>query len=550
MVHVNTNVAALKGMNHLSEVTERLNRSFEQLSSGSRINSAKDDASGLQISNRLDTQIIGTKQANRNIQHAISAIQIADGAMSEITDIAFRAREVAVRMSSSTWAPEDYASAQKEIDALIDSATQIAESANMGTVGLLDGPEVNNATGSDAYILGRLAGMLEQSEANVKAYFGLEGDGHDEFDINLTKPGAVGGTIASVTFAVAGGDVISFDADFADFAAPEPNALPIQYIDRVVAHEMVHAVTANQLSPNVITETWFMEGIAELIHGADERLATLVPAAGSADAFMSTFTGAWGGSDTDYAQAFVAARMIHSKMKEEGYGDGIRTFLQDLKGDATLDEVFGRYFDMTEAQFITEVATNGGEYIDKRVDFTNEDTGGIGGLDSDGMGVKNAKNAVGDTNSYSDQPLKGFVINWPADYVPPHKKSFSFQTGSQSGMRSDFQIRGGTAERIGLSGMNVEANAIGSVEIADRAIANIHEIRTELGATLNELSSKLRNNQSTVINVSNAKSRIKDTDFAAATAELTRNQIIQQASSSLLAQANQAPNIALSLLTG
>lgn len=548
MLFVNSNISALKGANYLANVTERMNRNFEQLSSGLRINSAKDDSAGLQISDRLDTQLIGTKQANRNINDNIAAIKIADGAMAQITDIAFRMREVSVKMSNSFWSQEDYAAAQKEIDSLIESANQIAESASIGETKLLDGPKVNTTAGSDGYILGRLAGMLEQSEANVKAYFGLEGDGKDIVDIVLDKPGAVGGTIASVSFI--GNDVQTITADYADFAAPEPNALPIKYIDRVVMHEMVHAVTANQLSTNVISQTWFMEGIAELIHGADERLATLVPAAGSADNFMSTFTGAFGGSDTDYAQAFVAARMIHSGMKEAGYGDGIRTFIQDLKEpNTTLDATFGKYFDMTEAEFISHVATTGGAYIDRRVDFTNEDTGGIGGLDSDGMGVKDARNAVGDTSSYSEQPLKGFVLNWPAGFTPPHKKTFSFNSGSEAGMRSDFQIRGGSAERIGLSGVNVEANAIGSVEIVDRAIANIHEIRSELGATLNELSSHLRNNQSAIINVSDAKSRIKDTDFAEATAQLTRNQIIQQAASSLLAQANQSPNIALSLLS-
>ena len=546
MLFVNTNVSALKGMNALSSVTERLNSSFEKLSSGSRINSAHDDAAGLQISDRLETQIIGNKQANRNLNDAISAMQIADGAMNEITDIAFRMRQIAVQMSSSTWDQAARDGAQAEIESLIAAATQTANSASIGETKLLDGPEVKNEAGSDSYILGRLSGMLEQSEAMIKAYLGLEADGKDEVDIVLNKPGAIGGNIAFVTFA--GQDVINITADFADFAAPEPNALPIKYIDRVVAHEMVHAVTANQLPTSVSSKTWFMEGVAELIHGADERLSTLVPAAGSASAFMSSFAGGFGGSDADYAQSFVAARMIHSMMKEKGYGNGIATFMKTLRDGQDLDGAFGKYFDMTEAQFITHVASSGGNYIDSRIDFTNEDTGAIGGADADGMGIKNAFDAVGDSESYSDQPLKGFKVNWPADYTAPHKKTFSFHTGSESGERSDFSIRGGTAERIGLSGVNVAANPVASIAIIDRAIENIHEIRSEIGSSINEFSSLLRNSQNTIINTSAAKSRIKDTDFASETAELTRSQIIQQASSTILAQANQTPNIALSLL--
>lgn len=545
MLFVNTNVSALSGMNALTNVSERLNRSFEQLSSGSRINSAKDDAAGLMISNRLDTQVIGTQAASKNISDAISAMQIADGAMEQTTQIAFRMRQIAVQMSNGVWSQEERDNAQKEVDELIIAATNAANHASFGEKKLLDGPQQSSAAGSDEYILGRLAGMLEQSEANIKAYLGLEADGKDEVDIVLDKPGAVGGVIAFVTFA--GQDVINITADYADFAAPEPNALPIKYIDRVVAHEMVHAVTANQLPPSVSSKTWFMEGVAELIHGADERLNTLI-GGGSAATFMSSFAGGFSGSDTAYAQSFVAARMIHSMMKEEGYGNGIATFMKELKSGTDLDGAFTKFFGINEAGFIAHVAEKGGDYIDQHIDYTNDDTGAIGGLDADGLGVKNAINAVGDSSSYSKQPLKGFKVNWPAGFNPLHTKTFSFQTGFQPGERNDFQIRGGTAERIGLSGVNVSANPIGSIEVIDRALSNIHEIRAELGSSINEMLSYHRNNQSTIVNVSDAKSRIKDTDFAVATAELTRNQIIQQASSTILAQANQRPNIALSLL--
>lgn len=549
MLFVNTNVSALKGMDYMSSVTERLNRSFEQLSSGSRINSAKDDSAGLQISNRLETQIIGTNQASRNIQDGISAIQIADGAMSEITDIAMRMRQLAVQMSSNTYSQEDRDGAQEEIKALINAANGIAESASLGgEMPLLQGPEVNHAAGSDAYIIGRLTGMLEQSEANIKAYFGLVGDGVDEVQVNLTKPGAVGGVIASVGFA--GRDVLTLNADYADFAAPEPNALPIKYIDRVVAHEMVHAVVANQLSTDVSTAIWFNEGLAELIHGADERLDALLATPSDAHAFMSTFAGGFAGDETAYAQSFVAARMLHDEMKAAGYGDGIASFLDYVKPEGrTLDDAFNRFLGMDEAGFISHVANNGGAYIIGNIDYKNEDTGAIGGLDADQMGIKNAKDAVGDSFSYAEQPLEGFKFDWSvAGFTPQEKNTFQLQTGSNAGERSDFSIRGGTAERIGLAGVNVAANARGSIAIVDKALKNIHEIRTELGGTLAELESQLRNNTNTVVNVSDARSRVTDTDFAAATAELTRNQIIQQASSTILAQANQRPNIALSLL--
>lgn len=549
MLFVNTNVSALRGMADLSDVTARMNKSFERLSSGSRINSARDDAAGLQISNRLDTQLIGTRQASRNIQDGISAVQIADGAMSEITDIAFRMRQLAVQMSSNTYSQADRDGAQLEIDELIASATGIAEAANLGGDSpLLQGPDVNEATPpvTDRDILLKMSGALEQSEANIKAYFGIQGDGVDEFDINIVAGG--GGAVASVTGSA--GNVLRMDIGRADFLAGVASLGGTAANDRVVAHEMVHAVMFNQYHSSITTGAgrpeWFLEGTAELIHGADERVAVDF---GADPNLMANWTGT-AATSADYSRGYVSMRMLHDRMKEEGYADGIRTFTSELgDGQTTLDQAFNKFLGISETDFTTWVTNTGDGYITSQMDLTNEDTGAIGGLDADGMGIKNQLDAVGDSNSYSEQPLEGFKIaNWHGGFEPPHKKTFQLHTGAQAGERTEFSIRGGTAERIGLSGVNVSANARGSIEVIDKAIKNIHEIRKELGATLNGLESHLRNNTNTTVNVSDSKSRITDTDFASETATLTRNQIIQQASSSILAQANQRPNIALTLL--
>jgi len=545
MLFVNTNVSALKGMDFMSNVTDRLNRSFEQLSSGSRINSAKDDAAGLQISNRLETQIIGTNQATRNIQDGLSALQIADGAMEEITNITHRIRQLAIQMSSNTLSQEDRDGAQLEVEELISSANRIAESASLGETPLLKGPEVDEATPpvTDRDILLKLAGSLEQSEANIKAYYGIQGDGKDEFNIDIVAGG--GGAVASVWGGA--GDVNRMEIGRADFLAGVGLIGGTAANDRVVMHEMVHAVMFNQYSSSVISTNWFMEGTAELIHGADERV--LADAGPTATNFMTGWTGG-AATSADYSRAYVSMRMLHDRMKEEGYADGIRTFTSELAdGKTTLDQAFNKFLGISETDFTDWVTATGDTYINEKMDLTNADTGAIGGLDADNMGVKNAYDAVGDSNSYSEQPLEGFKIaNWHGGFQPPHEKTFQLQTGSNAGEQSEFSFRGGSADRIGLSGVNVSANARGSIEVADKALRNIHEIRREIAGSMAELESMQRNNTGMVVNTSDAKSRIQDTDFAVATADLTRNQIIQQASSTILAQANQTPNIALSLL--
>ncbi len=555
MLFVNTNVSALKGMDFMSNVTDRLNRSFEQLSSGSRINSARDDAAGLQISNRLETQIIGTNQATRNIQDGLSALQIADGAMSEITNITQRIRQLAIQMSSNTLSQEDRDGAQLEVEELINSANRIAESASLGgEIPLLQGPEADEDPSnplSDQDILLQTNSALEQSEANIKAYFGIEGNGTDEMFIEIVNT-LPAGVVAAVTSS--GNDVIKMSIGRAAFQAGWGGDTTQN--DRVIAHEMVHAVMANQLSTLVGSDAnaaWLREGSAELIHGADDRLAGDLGAT-APSTFMSTFNLSTVADSEDYSQAYVAARMLHDDMKEAGYSDGIASFMDYLKVQGrSVDDALQHFFDMSEADFQTYVRDNGGAYIES-MDLSNADVGGIGGADADNMGIKDAHDAVGDSKSYSTQPLEGFKISGyeldgtAYDYSPPHEKTFQLQTGSNSGEQSEFSLRGGTAERIGLAGVNVSANARGSIVVADKALKNIHEIRREIAGAMAELESMQRNNTSMVVNTSDAKSRIQDTDFAAATADLTRNQIIQQASSTILAQANQTPNIALSLL--
>ncbi|WP_028300311.1 flagellinolysin [Oceanospirillum beijerinckii] len=539
MVFVNTNVNALKGTNHLSNVTERMNRSFEQLSSGSRINSARDDAAGLQISNRLDTQLIGTRQANRNIQDGISALQIADGAMSEITDIAHRMRQLSVQMSSNTLSQDDRDGAQLEIEELINAANRVAEGANLGgETPLLDGPEGNFTANSDQDIFARVTGMMEQAEANIKAHYGLVGDGEDTFQMLISNYDGAGNVVAFVSSSP--GNVSSMTLDRDDFNGSIPN------IDRIIEHEMVHAVMRNQITSAM--PLWFTEGTAELIHGADDRLSADLAAAGSSTALMAAWDGAADDS-ADYSRAYVAARMLHDDLKEAGHAGGMRSLMQEMAKDGTtLDSSLQKLLGMTQAQFETRVQNDGASYIDN-MDLTNNDLGGIGAFDADNLGIRNAADAVGDAFSYAEQPLEGFKLDWSAaGFTPAEKKTFTFQTGSNSGERSNFTIRGGSAERIGLAGVNVSANARGSIAIVDKALKNIHEIRREIGGAMAEMESMLRNNSTMVVNVSDSKSRITDTDFASATAELTRNQIIQQAASSVLAQANQSPNIALSLL--
>lgn len=139
MITINSNASAAMAQNNLYQTQSALAGNMQQLSTGLRINSASDDAAGLQIANRMETQMNGLSVAQRNANDAISMAQTAEGAMSENTDIMNRMRDLALQSSNDTNGADERAAMQKEVDALIDEVDRIASTTNFAGISLLDG---------------------------------------------------------------------------------------------------------------------------------------------------------------------------------------------------------------------------------------------------------------------------------------------------------------------------------------------------------------------------------------------------------------------------
>jgi len=138
-ITVNTNVSALVAQRHLNSATEMLNQSLERLSSGKRINSAKDDAAGLQISNRLESQMRGLDVAVRNANDGISIMQTAEGAMQESTNLLQRMRDLSLQSANGSNSKAERVALQEEMSALNDELNRIAETTSFGGRKLLNG---------------------------------------------------------------------------------------------------------------------------------------------------------------------------------------------------------------------------------------------------------------------------------------------------------------------------------------------------------------------------------------------------------------------------
>ncbi|MDN3615824.1 flagellin, partial [Vibrio gallaecicus] len=160
-ITVNTNVSALVAQRNLSNANNMLNQSLERLASGSRINSAKDDAAGLQISNRLEAQMSGLDVAVRNANDGISIMQTAEGAMNETTNIMQRMRDLSLQSSNGSNSQAERVALQEEISALNDELNRIAETTSFGGKKLLNG-----SFGSTAFQIGSASGEAVQVNLN------------------------------------------------------------------------------------------------------------------------------------------------------------------------------------------------------------------------------------------------------------------------------------------------------------------------------------------------------------------------------------------------
>ncbi|ARC19408.1 flagellin [Vibrio parahaemolyticus] len=168
-ITVNTNVAALVAQRHLTSATDMLNQSMERLSSGKRINSAKDDAAGLQISNRLQSQMSGLDVAVRNANDGISIMQTAEGAMNEVTNIMQRMRDLSLQSANGSNSQVERTALQEEVTALNDELNRIAETTSFGGRKLLNG-----AFGKSSFQIGAASGEAVQIELKSMRTDGLE----------------------------------------------------------------------------------------------------------------------------------------------------------------------------------------------------------------------------------------------------------------------------------------------------------------------------------------------------------------------------------------
>ncbi|MBZ9666004.1 flagellin [Pseudomonas sp. LMG 31766] len=487
---VNTNVASLNTQRNLNSSSKGLDTSLQRLSTGFRINSAKDDAAGLQISNRLTSQINGLGVATRNANDGISLAQTAEGALQQSTGILQRMRDLALQAANGSNGATERAALQGEVSQLQQELNRISDTTSFGGRKILDG-----SFGSQSFQVG--ANAYETISVSIGSA------ATDRIGINrVTTSGAAGSAIASgAAFSATSGSaytstgfsITSKLSDGAEAIALTASGSASEVAKAINAKSDTTGVTANARTVATLGGFATSGTISFSLYGANSK--TVETDKSTVSAVVSDVT--------DLQALADAINKETGKTGISAVSKGSTIELVNDRGDAIM---------ITESSQAAELTAR---------DFKGENDIGTAATIAAGGGAR----------------VDGQVQLEAAD---------AFQvTGMTGGLGADTFSALNSVKEIDISTATGAQDALG---IINGAISNIDSQRAQLGAVQNRFENTISNLQNIGENSSAARSRIQDTDFAAETSQLTKNQILQQAGTAILAQANQLPQAVLSLL--
>lgn len=470
MSFINTNVMSLNSQRNLATNNASLGTTIQRLSSGLRINSAKDDAAGLAISERFTTQIRGMNQAARNANDGISLAQTAEGALGEIGNNLQRIRELAVQSANATNSDSDRAALQKEVDQLKSEIDRVAAQTSFNGRKLLDGSFQSQAfqVGADAGQTITVDSVASARTSALGAYQGFS------FSADLA---ANANDTASAKSIIVGGSTYNIGsvADDARAITAALNASGIEGLTASAGATTAAGQTATSTGTAGNADTITINGKAiSVTKGADAA--------------------------TSLANAFAAINAQSAVTGVTAVQDGTKMNLVAADG-----------------RNVTLSFASGGAADSVITDY------GLAAADTYGGAV---------TMSYKAPEGVTGAFDFSAGFIA----AFADQTIASTGT---------AVSAIDITSTTGANNALRSI---DAALDAVNGSRADLGAVQNRFSSVISNLNTTSENLSASRSRIRDTDFAKETAELTRTQILTQAGTAMLAQANQAPQNVLSLL--
>ncbi|MFY3935185.1 flagellin [Achromobacter xylosoxidans] len=557
---INTNYLSLVAQNNLNKSQSALGTAIERLSSGLRINSAKDDAAGMAIANRFTANVKGLTQAARNANDGISLAQTTEGAASEINTHLQRVRELSVQAANGSYSQEQLNSMQDEINQRLSDIDRISQQTDFNGVKVLSGnakpltlqvgandgetitlnlTEISVKTlGLDGFNVNG-TGVTQNRTATVsdlQAAGGKAGTGATANDWTVTTNHAAAtaeqafGKLENGNTVVVGGTTYTYDAANGNFTFQNTTKGATAGDSTANLAKLASSLTP---ATGTVTGTYTNKGSAATTFEVD---ATGNVTIGGKAAYLAT-TGEL--STNDPTGTATQAKLndvltTTSKAASASISIGGKTF----NGTGTVDEVTYTDTVAKDALLATFKAGAAGSEINLGQGITAAKLTFTTGTSTDTW--VDASGSFTRTQKYDTTYT-----------VDPNTGKATVKSGTGTG---DYAPKIGATAYVSASGkLTTETTSKGDktsdpLKTLDAAFTKLDKLTGELGAVQNRLESTIANLNNVVNNLSSARSRIQDADYATEVSNMSKAQILQQAGTSVLAQANQVPQTVLSLL--
>lgn len=553
---VQHNLNAINANNKMNINVSGTKKATEKLSSGYQINRAGDNAAGLAISEKMRSQIRGLSQATKNANDGISLIQTAEGGLNETHSILQRMRELAVQSANGTYQDDtDREAIQLEVDALKSEIDRIASSTEYNGMKLLDGSLGGTTTGTTDF--GARYGVLISANTVI--------DGANKLKENLSLEGAtLTSSVNGVTVTLAdaasgvGGENAQWDA--------AGTTLTIN----LKAGQSYSQSQINDLIKNATMAKADAAGTPQASTPADVelKLKSGVFTFQKAETFKTSAGVRAASDDTD-----LVDYLINGTDQNDGYADTIK-FTSNNYGEDTrklkiaTDVAAGKEWVATTTANNEGTGIKDGEFtlhLATGVEYTEEDIQNLlkqAGLDytvtltdsktPDGDKTFYAQKVVAEADATAIEIGKTAGAGLGSDKLTGTGKGLTFQIGANGveDQRVTLSVGDMSSTSIGVGGADVSTQdaANKAIDMVDAAVKTVSMQRAGLGALQNRLEYTVNNLTTTNENLTAAESQIRDTDMATEMINYTKNNILQQASQAMLAQANQQPQAILQLL--
>jgi flagellin len=476
---INTNVASLNAQRNLEKSQETLSTSLQRLSTGLRINSAKDDAAGLAITTRFTTQINGLNQAVRNANDGISLAQTGEAAIDEITNNLQRIRELAVQSANSTYSASDREAMDSEVQQRLAEIDRIGSQTSFNGTKLLDG-----SFGHASFQVGANVGET----IGVNLATGVKSNQIGQTSTSETNVGVGALAADTVNIAVGDNDAVTIDESVEGKAKG-------QTADSAFAKaEAINSAGVFGLS-------------ATATNSVDTGFTAITStAAGGTYSLTINDVKIFDGAATNSTGTSPTADEVVNQVNQNSVESGVIAKINDTDDGIVFTAADGREIDLVETQ-------------------TNAVSGGLAG---------------GSATHYGQLTLSSSETIRVVGGLNSGNGNIGMALADESvGLGSE------TLSSVTVSSVD---NSNDAIQRIDSALSSVSTLRSEFGAVQNRFESTITNLQTISENLSASRGRILDADFAAETANLTKAQILQQAGTAILAQANALPQAALSLL--